>query len=92
MRRCSTCGVYRRDLRAGITFSEVRAELWAEVCDPDHWRVRIVRSTVLGRMHEVKEQTWLAHIHGCEMAPSDDDTEPAPRIDPHIDPCPYDQY
>lgn len=65
-RRCETCGWKYSDIRTGETFASVYAQLRVEVEDSSHWRIRVCRSTVLGRWHEIKRAIWHMHLEECE--------------------------
>ena len=64
--RCALCGAAYAALRVGLTFAEVYRELRTE---PE--RRRVTRRTVLGRMHEHKQNHWH-YWHGPgRCAPED---------------------
>lgn len=70
---CRDCGAAYADLRVGLTFAAVYAELRAE---PE--RRRVTRHTVLGRMHEHKINHWHAWHGPGRCVPDDHGTERRP--------------
>lgn len=66
--QCPACGMRYRDLRTGLTFSEVRAEFYVWNDDSSLWKNKR-RSTVLGRWHSHKMQMWDTHVLSCDAVP-----------------------
>lgn len=64
--RCAGCGVALSAYRPRHTFGEVRQMLLAEIRTGA--RSRVVRSTVLGKMKEIRETEWREHREQCEVS------------------------
>lgn len=68
-RSACSCGAEYRDLRTGMTFAAVRAQLRPQVYPEKHpragkWR-SLSRAAVLGHWHEIKLQLWKYLHSGC---------------------------
>lgn len=61
---CPWCALAYKDLRTGMTFSEVRNLYWTTSKDSKDWKYKR-RNTVLGKWREIKQGMWEEHLVMC---------------------------
>lgn len=67
---CPGCGLAYDAMRTGLSFAEVRAQMYSSDPDPSTWRNKR-RHGVLGYWRELKLMQWDMHLGQC--APDDVD-------------------
>jgi hypothetical protein len=65
-KKCPTCGMDYKDFRTGLTFAEVKADMFVESEDSADW-VYKRRRCVLRRWNKIKISMWKYHIEECKV-------------------------
>lgn len=63
---CPVCGITYKEFRTGMTFAEVKAEMYVSSEDSDDW-VYKRRRCVLRRWRKIKIVLWEYHLKECYL-------------------------
>lgn len=61
---CPVCGLSYVDFKTGLTFAEVKSDMYVASEDPGDW-VYKRRRCVLRRWHKIKRIMWDIHLKEC---------------------------
>jgi hypothetical protein len=67
---CEFCGLEYDDFKTGLTFADVRRDMWRAEEDPSQWKYKRRRG-VLGAWRGAKQMMWREHLDACEGAAAD---------------------
>lgn len=67
---CPVCHLDYDDFKTGLTFADVRADMWRAEDDPKAWQYKR-RHGVLGAWRGAKQMMWRDHLDTCEAAAAD---------------------
>lgn len=64
--KCPHCELKYKDLRTGFSYTDIYAMFWRCSEDKEQWRDKR-RGSILGLWHQIKQETWAAHIEECAV-------------------------
>ncbi len=64
--KCPICGITYKEFRTGMTFADVKAEMYVSSEDSKDWVYKRKRC-VLRRWRKIKRELWEYHLKECSI-------------------------